>query len=241
MSKTLALIPARAGSKGVLDKNIRLLGGHPLMAWTIAACKKANLIDQIIVSTDSTNYAKIAKKYNAEVPFLRPKDLSSDYSNDYEFVMHALDWLALRGKEPDYIIHMRPTTPFRNPILINQAIKTFKSRTTATALRSVQEMSESAYKTFEVDSSGLLSCLGDNNSSLDSANIARQSFPKTYSANGYVDVLSTEFIRENSLLHGDFVMPFITPNVIEVDTEDNFSSLEYQLVKSPEMTKLFFD
>jgi N-acylneuraminate cytidylyltransferase len=156
-------------------------------------------------------------------------------------VIHALDWLALRGEEPDYIIHMRPTTPFRNPVVIDQAIQAFINKTEATALRSVQEMSESSYKTFEVDSNGLLKCLGHNNSSLDSANNARQSFPKTYLDNGYVDVLSTEFIRENGLLHGDYVVPFITPVVIEVDTEDDFSSLEHQLVKSPEMIKKIFD
>ena len=240
MPKTLALIPARAGSKGVPDKNIRLLGGYHLMAWTIAACKKAKLLDQIIVSTDSSVYATLAKKYNAEAPFLRPSEASNDYSTDYDFVIHALNWLALKGEEPDYIVHMRPTTPLRNPVIIDQAIQTFIDNSEATALRSVQEMSESAYKTFEIDTNGLLKCFG-NNTSLDVANNARQNFPKTFMANGYIDVLSTAFIRKTGLLHGNHVVPFITPVVTEVDTEDDFRSLEYQLVKAPKIIKEFFD
>ena len=240
MPKTLALIPARAGSKGVPHKNIRLLGGYPLIAWTIAACRKAKLLDQIIVSTDSLKYAALAKKYNAEAPFLRPKQVSSDYSTDYEFILHALNWISARGEEPDYIVHMRPTTPLRNPVIIDQAIQAFINNSEATALRSVHEMSESAYKTFEIDTNGLLKSFG-NSISLDIVNNARQSFPKTFMANGYIDVLSTAFIRETGLLHGNHVVPFITPEVTEVDTEYDFKSLEYQLVKSPKIIKEIFD
>ena len=241
MAKILALIPARAGSKGVPDKNIRLLGRHPLIAWTIAACKKAKLIDHIIVSTDSKDYAKLAEKYGANVPFLRPAEISGDHSTDYEFVVHALDWLAKHGEEPQYIVHMRPTTPLRDPEQIDKAIQIFLDKPQATALRSVHEMSESAYKTFEIASKGQLKRLGSDSTALDAANNARQGFPKTYSANGYVDVLSTAFVRQSELLHGDFVVPFITPAVLEVDTEHDFGNLEYQLVQSPEITRKIFD
>jgi len=231
MIKTVALIPARAGSKGVRNKNIRLLGGHPLIAWSIAACLKTSSIDRVIVSTDSAEYAGLCRRLGAEVPFLRPALISGDRSTDFEFVEHALDWLAANGIEPETLVHIRPTTPLRDPALVEQAIGQFRAQHKATALRSVHEMAESAYKTFEIDGQGRLKRLGSNDTALDSANNARQQFPATYNANGYVDVLSTAFIRRTGLLHGDAVMPFVTPCVTEVDNEDDFAFLEYELQK----------
>jgi len=241
MSKITALIPARSGSKGVPNKNIRLLGGHPLLEWSIKAAKKSKLIDRVIVSTDSEEYAKIAIQFGAEVPFLRPAEISGDRATDYDFIAHALDWFLAEGCEPEYVVHIRPTTPFRDPILIDKAIELFQISHHASALRSAHEMSESAYKTFEIASSGQFKRVGSNDSSMDSANNARQEFPVTYQANGYVDVLSTRFIRKSGLIHGDWVLPFITPSVVEVDTEEDFLLLEYQLSRESSMTTQIFD
>lgn len=241
MSKVVALIPARAGSKGVPNKNIRSLGGHALIEWSIAACKKSKRIDRLIVSTDSTEYQSLCRGFGAEVPFLRPAEISGDRSTDYEFIAHALDWLAANGGEPDYIVHIRPTTPFRAPELIDAAIEAFASAgMAATALRSVHEMAESAYKTFEIAPGGQLKRLGSDSTVLDAANNARQMFPKTYIPNGYVDVLSATFIRESRLLHGDHVIPFVTPAVAEVDTEGDFDFLEYQLTRDPKLSTCLF-
>ena len=176
----------------------------------------------------------------AEVPFLRPAELAGDLSTDYDFIKHALDWFALHGSEPEYIVHIRPTTPFRNPALIDQAVATFVNNIGATALRSVHPMSESAYKTFEIAPSGQLKRLASEVTELDAANNVRQSFPTTYTANGYVDVLSTSFIRRTQLIHGDHVLPFITPVVNEVDTVDDFFRLEIELQKQPEITTRLF-
>lgn len=237
MNGTIALIPARAGSKGVPHKNIKPLGGRPLLEWSINSCLKSKLIDRVIVSTDSPEYADLAIKLGAEAPFLRPAEISADHSTDYDFIVHALDWLGANGKEPEYLVHIRPTTPYRDPALIDEAIKAFRSDPRATALRSVHEMSESAYKTFEIASPGQLKRLGSDSTALDVANNARQQFPATYQANGYVDVLSSVFIRRNGLIHGDWVMPFITPSVIEVDTIDDFGQLEFLLDRN----RVFFD
>jgi CMP-N,N'-diacetyllegionaminic acid synthase len=141
---------------------------------------------------------------------------------------------------PDFIVHLRPTTPFRDPRLIDDAVKTFKAKPHATALRSVQMMSESAYKTFEITPEGQLKQVGALSTALDSANNARQQFPDTYYANGYVDVLSTSFIRKTGLIHGDKVIPFETPPVVEVDTNEDFSRLEYQLTQSTEIIQKLF-
>jgi N-acylneuraminate cytidylyltransferase len=101
-------------------------------------------------------------------------------------------------------------------------------------------MSESAYKSFEITPEGQLSRIGSGSTDLDAANQARQGFPKTYIANGYVDVLSTAFILSSQLIHGDYVLPFVTPVAHEVDTEEDFSYLAFQLSKYPEiLSKLF--
>jgi N-acylneuraminate cytidylyltransferase len=240
MSRVVALIPARAGSKGVPSKNIRPLGGHPLLAWSINACLRCPRIDRTIVSTDSADYQRLAIGLGADAPFLRPAEISQDRSTDYEFVVHALDWLAAQGAEPDYIVHIRPTTPFRDPDLVARAVDAFAASTQATALRSIHEMSESAYKSFEIAPGGQLKRLGSDSTELDAANNARQQFPKTYIPNGYVDVLSTRFIRDRKLLHGNHVMPFETPAVTEVDTEDDFAQLEFQLSRAPDIAQRLF-
>lgn len=241
MSQTIALIPARSGSKGLPHKNIKLLGNHPLIAWSIIAATKANDIDRVIVSTDSEEYATIAKKYGADVPFLRPPEISGDRSTDYDFIIHALNWLRDFDEEPSLIVHLRPTTPFRSPCVIDNAINIFRENNKATALRSAHEMSESAYKTFEISEDGRFKRVGSAEFNLDSANNARQQFPSTYMANGYVDVLSTSFIRDNKIIHGDWVAPFLTTLAQEVDNEDDFMLLEYELSRNPEIYKLLFN
>ena len=240
MTQVVALIPARAGSKGVPNKNVRMLGGHSLLAWSIAACLKSKKIDRVIVSTDSADYAQLAKDLGAEVPFLRPPEISGDRSTDYDFVVHALDWSAKEGREPEFLVHIRPTTPFRDPSVIDAAVDSFVRASQGTALRSVHEMSESAYKTFEIAPAGQLKRLGADDTALDSANNARQQFPNTYFAKGYVDVLSSAFVRKTGLLHGAHVLPFITPPVVEVDTEDDFAHLEYQLAQAPTIASKIF-
>ena len=241
MAKVVALIPARAGSKGVPNKNILPLGGHSLLAWSIEACLKSSRIDRVIVSTDSAEYAALAIKLGAEAPFLRPVEISGDRSTDYDFIVHAMDWFAAEKGEPEYLVHIRPTTPLRDPKMIDDAVAAFMAAPDATALRSVHEMSESAYKTFEIATGGQLKRLGVDNTELDSANNARQQFPSTYQANGYVDVLSTAFIRKAKLIHGNHVIPFITPTVVEVDTEDDFAHLEFQLTQNPNILQKLFN
>jgi CMP-N,N'-diacetyllegionaminic acid synthase len=231
MPCTVALIPARSESKGVPNKNIKQLNGYPLLAYSIQAARKSKLISRVIISTDSSEYAEIAKQYKGEVPFLRPKNISGDKSSDFEFVEHALKWFRDTQPEvPELIVHLRPTTPLRDPAQIDAAIKKISSHKNATALRSVHEMSESAYKCFQIESESL-ACVFTGCRELESINKPRQAFPKTYFGNGYVDILKTKIISETLTLHGDKVTPFITPQVIEVDTLQDFDYLEYQVSK----------
>ena len=229
MHKIIAIIPARSGSKGVPDKNIRNLGGFPLIQWSIEACKKSKMISRIIVSTDSSEYGKICQDLGADVPFLRPAEISKDSSTDLEFVNHALDWLETNDNQPDFLVHIRPTTPLREPKIIDEAITKILDQPSFTSLRSIHEMSESAYKNFEVINDDTLVTVFDRNNDLDHSNLGRQSFPRTFVPNGYVDVLRTSFIRKANLLHGNKVMPFITNAVTEIDSEADFNFLKYQI------------
>ncbi|PYR99017.1 MAG: cytidylyltransferase, partial [Acidobacteria bacterium] len=136
-SKVFALIPARGGSKGVPKKNIKLLGGYPLIAYSIAAAKLCPLVDRIVVSTDSEDIANISKKYGADVPFLRPAELATDSSPDRDFILHALAYFERQERNtPEYIVHLRPTTPLRDPALMAEAIECIRNNSEATSLRS---------------------------------------------------------------------------------------------------------
>jgi len=240
MSETIAIIPARSGSKSVPEKNIALLGGRPLIAYSIKAAILAKNIDRVIVSTDSERYAKIAREYGAEVPFMRPVEISGDMSTDFEFFKHTLDWfLDSEGAIPKYMVHLRPTTPLRDKHMIETAIEAIKESNCATALRSVHEMTESAFKAFELED-GYLKSLGSGSFHLDDANKPRQAFKTTYEANGYVDVIQSNYVLEKRRIHGDRVLAYVTPFIAEVDTPEDLDYLRFQVENKSELVERLF-
>ncbi|HAS1172129.1 TPA: acylneuraminate cytidylyltransferase family protein, partial [Enterobacter cloacae] len=122
MTYKIALIPARGGSKRLPDKNIKLLNGKPLIAWTIIAARESGLFDDIIVSTDSENIASLAKKFGANVPFIRPQNLSDDTATTAEVVRHAVDFIQQAEKVSiDIICLLQPTSPLRTATHIKEA------------------------------------------------------------------------------------------------------------------------
>ncbi len=239
-NKIYAVIPARSGSKSISDKNIQLLAGKPLIAYSIAAAKNVSEIDRIIVSTDSEQYAQIAVSYGAEVPFLRPKNISGDENTDIEWVGHLLSWLQNNEKElPEYLIHLRPTSPLRNVCYIKEAIGHIKQHPEATALRSVRPMAQSVYKHFEIEN-GFLKSVGLGSFNLDLANKPRQVYPITYDANGYVDILRTSRILEYNEIHGNRVIPFCVPYITDIDEERDFEYVKHIISKNPSiLTRIF--
>lgn len=238
--EVVAVIPARSGSKGVPDKNIRLLAGRPLLAYSIAAARLTRSIDRVLVSTDSKAYALVAKEYGADVPFLRPKEISGDHSTDYDWIRHVLDWMQeIEGSRPKYLVHLRPTTPLREVQYIEGAIKNMRKSDHATALRSVHEMPESSYKSFEVED-GYLRCVGSGTFDIEAVNAPRQKFRKTYHGNGYVDIIRSSYVMERQEIHGDRVLAYVTPSITEVDTEDDFNYLEYQVSNNPLLVQNLF-
>ena len=223
-----AIVPARSGSKGVPDKNIRELGGHPLLAWSIAAAKQSSLVDRVLVSTDSEEYASIAVRYGAEAPFLRPASLSGDRSLDRDFFIHALDWLQkYENSTPNIWVHLRPTTPLRDPRVIDEAINRFIREPGATSLRSAYEAPESPAKWFKLNDDGSFCGLMGNRW----LNMPRQECPKGYIPDGYVDLVRSERIRESEDMYFPRMLAYMSPPVREVDTAEDLAYLDYEVRK----------
>jgi CMP-N,N'-diacetyllegionaminic acid synthase len=235
--KVFALVTARSGSKGVIDKNIKTIATHSLLEWSIKACLKSSQISAVYLSTDSTKYAEIGKESGALIPFIRPAELANDTAVDIDVIKHFLSQIS---ESPDALVHIRPTTPLRDPSILDKAIEMFfNKKDDLTSLRSVHEMSESAYKSFEVNAKGFLTTIGSIESG-DKANLPRQSFPKTYVANGYVDVLDPNYILKENKLHGDKILAFQTPVVTEVDSIEDLEYLEWQITKQSQLLKTVF-
>ena len=197
----VAIIPAREGSKGILKKNIVDLGGFPLIAYSIVVAKRAGLLTY--VSTDSEEIARISKEWGARV-IMRPKEYATDTSPDIEFIKHALKYI-----KTDYLVHLRPTTPFRDPERIKEAIKQMTDK--ATSLRSAHRTVESPYKFMKIKKGYFLPFIGD----LKNSNLPRQLFEPVFHPNGYVDILKVNEIGKT--IHGKKILPFITDEVIEID------------------------
>ena len=233
MSECIAIIPARSGSKSIKDKNLAILDGHPLLAYSIISAIMSKEIDRVIVSTDSIEYAEIAKKYGAEVPFLRPAELAQDKSTDYDFMAHAVDWFSSNiSLQPEYLVHLRPTTPLRDPKVIDDAIKLIKNQKESTSLRSIHLSPESPFKWLRKDENNFLMSLDGRDSNLDKYNGPRQDFPDVYIPNGYVDIVKSQIIKERQVLHGDRVLAFETPFCTEVDAIEELEMIQFQVTNN---------
>ena len=225
---TIALIPARGGSKGIPGKNISPLLGHPLIAYSIAAALASRCISRTIVSTDSEEIAEISKRYGAEVPFIRPAEFSTDMSTDRDFLVHAIDWLAENeSAQPDYIVHLRPTSPLREFEVIDEAIRLLRKTAAATSLRSAHLASKTPYKWFQMDDSGYFKGIRPDDLRPEYYNLPRQSFPPVYDPNGYVDVLRVSQLLSSQSVHGDAILGFITPYCHELDSPEDLLFMNY--------------
>ncbi len=230
--KIYAIIPARAGSKGVSNKNIRCVKGYPLLAYAIAAAANCPYVSRIIVSTDSEEYAAIARYYGGETPFLRPAEYARDNSPDIEFMEHAISFLEKEeGKLPEFFMHLRPTTPLRDPALVKEAAEKMLSDPQATSLRSAHKQTFPPYKMFRIAENKYYESF-DPELTIDQANNPRQDFKQVYVPDGYVDLLRTSFITENHLMHGTRVIPYILEKVVDVDAKEDLEYLEFYMEKN---------
>lgn len=227
----IAVIPARDGSKSIKDKNIKLLDSHPLIAYSIVLSKIVTKIDRVIVSTNSKKYAKISKSYGAEVPFLRPDKISGDKNTDIEFFKHCINWMKKNEKKvPDLIVHLRPTTPLREPKVVNDAINFMLKNTSFTSLRSANKTHLTPYKMFKSKNGVMTPFM--NHRKKEFYNLPRQAFEEAYIPNGYVDIIRPDVIIESKTLHGNKMKLWETPEVPDIDVQKDYIFAENMILEN---------
>ena len=219
--KILAVIPARSGSKSVKNKNIQLINGKPMLAYSIEHAKESKLINRIIVTTDSEEYAGIAKEYGAEVPFIRPAEFATDTALDIDVFRHALTWLKdNEGYEPDIIVQLRPTDPFRNPADIDRMIEIMLEDERVDAVRSIKENEVVPHKMWYLKEDGTIEPILKDIP--EAYNMPRQQLPKTYYQNGNTDLLRPSNIFKYNSMTGKNIKGYVMEEMYDVDSPADF-------------------
>jgi len=223
----LFLITARGGSKGVPRKNIREIAGLPLIAYKIIAAQRCGFPGRIIVSTDDEEIAEVAKKYGAEVPFMRPDYLASDTASSMDVVEHAVNWLDENDdKKYEYICLLEPSSPFATPDDLKNALNTIIEKDADTLL-GMKEVEVSKKFIWELDENGGLSnfyeaIYGDKK-------VRRQDQKPEYTMNGCMYIAKTEYFRKNKIFHSVNSLPYIMPveKSVEIDDMNQFNYATY--------------
>jgi len=231
--KILAIIPARSGSKGVKDKNIRLLADKPLIAYSIGAALQSKLISKTIVSTDSPEYAEVAKKYGAEVPFLRPDYLATDTASSIDVVIHVLEFLSSNNMHFDAVCILQPTSPFRKAGFIDKAIEQFIN-SKADALISVLPVPHeyNPHWTFEPNEDNLLKIATGEKEIIR----RRQELPHAYFRDGSFYITKTDIVLNKKSLYGE-TLSYIVNDLelyVNIDTEIDWKKAEEKVNLLPQ-------
>jgi N-acylneuraminate cytidylyltransferase len=216
----VALIPARAGSKRLPNKNVRRLGRHPLIAYTVAAARASGIFNAVVVSTDSGQYAAIARYYGAEAPFLRPPELAGDLSPDIEWVEHALDWLAAQGRPYECFSILRPTSPFRRAETIRRAWNTFLAAPGVDSLRAVEKCRQHPGKMWVIREGRMLPLLPLSPADRPWHSSQYQALPEVYVQNASLEMAWTRVVREGRSIAGVVLVPLITEGLEGTDVND---------------------
>jgi CMP-N-acetylneuraminic acid synthetase len=227
--KILGLIPARGGSKGIPGKNIKLLGGKPLLQYTLEAAKNSKLLNKVILSSDNEEIIQIAKQLELEVSFKRPAHLSEDSSSSLEVVKHAVNHYLSRGIQFDAVCLLQPTTPFRKPGLIDECILKFQDNN-FDSLVTVREVPEdyNPHWVFE-EKNGILEIATGEQEII----TRRQDLPKAYHRDGAIYITKTGVLLNENSLFGEkigFVNTTDSPYV-NIDVPEDWRKAEKILKK----------
>jgi CMP-N,N'-diacetyllegionaminic acid synthase len=213
--RNIAIIPARSGSKGLLNKNIKLLNGKPLLAYTIEAARDSNLFDEIYVSTDSIEYAKIAHEWGANVPFLRNDKLSTDIASTWDVVKDAIIKYEEIGKEFDNIVLLQPTSPLRKSEDIINGFNTFKNKN-ANAVVAVCEVDHSPLWCNTLPEDNSL----ENFLNQDLINVPRQSLQTYYRINGALYIVNRDYLLSTDNIYTEKCYAVLMPKERSIDIDD---------------------
>ena len=222
--KVLAIIPARGGSKGVPQKNIKELNGKPLIAWSFETALHCKYIDRIIVSTDDEKIALISKKLGADVPFLRPKELAKDDSKSIDAILHCINWLKENGDEYDILILLQPTSPLRIYTDIDKSIEMLFEKK-ADSIVSVCKTDHNPLWSNTLPSDGKMNDFLKK----EVVNINRQQLPEYYRLNGAVYSAWIDYVVKNLSFFGENTFAYIMPTErsVDVDTLFDFKLCEF--------------
>lgn len=234
--KILGIITARGGSKGVPGKNIKLLGGKPLIAYTIEAAQKSGVFDRVILTTDDPKIAEVAKQYGCEAPFMRPKELAGDTVQHLPVLRHAVQWLKdNEGYYPDYTMTLQPTSPFRQPEHIRQAVE-LMLKTGADSILGVSEMPNhvNPHKAMTLGADGKLMLFSGN--PVKKRIMRRQDLPSCYFSNGTIYLYKTDNLFRDEgtgAFFGDDVRACVidAEYSIDIDTPDDWELAEFLISK----------
>lgn len=218
--KAIAIIPARSGSKGLHDKNIKLLNGKPLIAYTINAAIESNCFENIMVSTDSDKYADISKDNGAEVPFLRTEELSGDSASSWDVVREVLSKYKSMGQIFDYVALLQPTSPLRDYMDIVNAFKVLDNEC-VTNVVSVVEVEHPVQWCFELPQNGSM----ENFANSPYSNMRRQELAKNYRENGAIYIVDAKKIMDKEYnLYADACHAYIMSQdkSVDIDTQIDF-------------------
>lgn len=199
----VGVVVARGGSKGLPGKNLRRLGGRPLVAHTIQAARQARTLDRLILSTDSAEIARVGKRYGAEVPFLRPKHLARDTTHTPPVIKHAVRYLETRERmKVDIVVTLQPTSPFRRAEHIDLAVRFLANNPRFDSVISVKEVAFPPFWMFRIRNGRLLPFVNDG---IDYSLKERQQLPTLYQPNGAVYVTRRSLLKKQGLLFSGFV------------------------------------
>ena len=224
--KILGFIPARSGSKGVINKNIKKIKGIPLLEFTVFSAIKSmekGYLSDVLVSSDSISYIKLVSKYNIVKGYLRPKELATDTSPTIDSIVHALNWLKrFKRKSFDAVMILQPTSPFRTPEHIFKAVKLLEKNKQCTCVASVQKLADHHPKRIKrLDKNGLLLDFCSHTKEPEPSR--RQDFyPEAYIRNGAIYLTSTRNIIEKNLIRGDNVIGMEMPESNSVNVDEHF-------------------
>jgi CMP-N-acetylneuraminic acid synthetase len=218
----VALIPARAGSKRVPGKNIRPLGSHPLLAYTVAAALESGIFAAVIVSTDSEQVAAVARHYGAETPFLRPAEYATDQSPDIEWLHYTLRRLRDEARAFDCFSILRPTSPFRQPDTIRRAWAHFLAAGAVDSLRAVERCRQHPGKMWVIEGAHRMYSLLLNPAGVPWHSTPYQALPPVYVQNASLEIAWSRVVFEDGSIAGRVLTPFITEGVEGFDINDRW-------------------
>lgn len=229
----LAVIPARGGSKGIPRKNIKVFAGYPLLAYSVQAALDSQYVTRTIVSTDDQEIAAVARKFGAEVPFLRDPKFAKDDTLDFPVFENLLAVLKKEENyQPDFVVQLRPTSPIRPVDLVDKAIELIMNNPQVDSVRGVVPSGQNPYKMWRIDAeSGLMTGLLSVPGVAEPYNSARQLLPDTFWQTGHIDVIRTVVITEKKSMSGEKILPvFIDPDyTVDLDKLSDWQRAEWQV------------